>query len=121
MDWKFETHRGKGEYFLVENRQPVGFDAGLPACGVIVYHVDERVTSTNEANADDTHRLVDVEEADGHDADGRLPLPGLRRRRLPRLERSRRLQRRDAATGDALLRAPVGGGDARRRRLRRRR
>ena len=65
VDWKFETHRGKGEYFLVENRQPVGFDAGLPACGVIVYHVDERVTSTNEANADDTHRLVDVEEADG--------------------------------------------------------
>ena len=65
VDWKFETHRGKGEYFLVENRQPVGFDAGLPACGVIVYHVDERVTSTNEANADDTHRLVDVVEADG--------------------------------------------------------
>ncbi len=65
VDWKFQSHRGRGEYFLVENRQLAGFDASLPACGVIVYHVDERVTSTNEANADDAHRLVDVVEADG--------------------------------------------------------
>jgi M6 family metalloprotease-like protein len=65
VDWKFEVRKGAGEYFLVENRQPVGWDAGLPACGVIVYHVDESVTFTNKANADEAHRLVDVVEADG--------------------------------------------------------
>jgi M6 family metalloprotease-like protein len=65
VDWKFEVRRGAGEYFLVENRQLVGWDAGLPACGVIVYHVDEGVRSSNKANADESHRLVDVLEADG--------------------------------------------------------
>ncbi len=65
VDWKFERHKGAGEYYLVENRQLVGYDAGLPACGVIVYHVDEGVTSTNDANANDAHRLLDVVEADG--------------------------------------------------------
>ena len=65
VDWKFEVRKGAGEYFLVENRQLVGWDAGLPACGVIVYHVDEGVTFSNKANADESHRLVDVVEADG--------------------------------------------------------
>ncbi len=65
VDWKFESHKGTGEYYLVENRELVGYDAGLPSCGVIVYHVDEGVTSTNDANSDDAHRLVDVVEADG--------------------------------------------------------
>ena len=32
---------------------------------MIVYHVDEGVTSTNDANANDAHRLLDVVEADG--------------------------------------------------------
>ena len=65
VDWKFYGHSGKGEYFLVENREPVGFDAGLPGCGLLIYHVDETVTRTNDANADDAHRLIDVEEASG--------------------------------------------------------
>jgi immune inhibitor A len=57
------------EYFLVENRRRLGFDAGLtrrqirfglPAPeGLLVLHVDESSTS----NALDTHRLVDVVEA----------------------------------------------------------
>jgi hypothetical protein len=53
---------GTGEYFLTENRQLSGYDAGLPGCGILIYHVDE--TSSN-ANADDQHRIVDLEEADG--------------------------------------------------------
>ena len=65
VDWMYEAHRGLGEYFLVENRQLVGYDAGLPACGVIVYHVDERVSPYRGANARDGHRLVDVVEASG--------------------------------------------------------
>ncbi|MDO9694350.1 MAG: M6 family metalloprotease domain-containing protein [Candidatus Latescibacteria bacterium] len=57
------------EYFLVENRQPLGFDAALtrrqvdfglpPASGLVVYHVNEAVSG----NADEKHRLVDVVEA----------------------------------------------------------
>jgi M6 family metalloprotease-like protein len=65
VDWMYGSHRGKGEYFLVENRQLVGFDAGLPACGVIVYHIDEGVTPYSNPNAHDGHRLVDVVEASG--------------------------------------------------------
>jgi immune inhibitor A len=48
------------EYFLVENRQSIGFDAGLPGSGLLIWHVDDsRVT-----NDDDARRLVDLEEAD---------------------------------------------------------
>jgi len=57
------TASGQEEYFLVENRQQVGFDAGLPAGGLLVWHIDDSQSS----NMDDTHRWVDVEEADGND------------------------------------------------------
>jgi M6 family metalloprotease-like protein len=49
------------EYFLVENRQRVGFDTYLPGCGVAIWHIDDSQTQ----NYDDEHRLVDLEEADG--------------------------------------------------------
>ena len=60
-------------YFLVENRQPVGFDSDLEGPGLIIYHVDENRRygsyrfSSGPANDDETHKLVDVEEADGLD------------------------------------------------------
>ena len=28
-----------GEYFLLENRQRVGYDVGLPGCGVLIWHL----------------------------------------------------------------------------------
>ncbi len=72
IDWDFNTASGAGEYFLVENRQQVGFDAGLwkidsagNAKGCLIWHIDETRVSSNSANADETRRLVDVEEADG--------------------------------------------------------
>ena len=49
-----------GEYFLVENRQPIGFDAGLPGSGLLIWHVDGSMP-TNDVDA---HRLLDLEEAD---------------------------------------------------------
>ncbi len=55
------------EYFLVENRQPVGYDRGLERWlgtgfgGLTIWHVDEGQAN----NEDDDHRLVDLEEADG--------------------------------------------------------
>ena len=57
------------EYFLVENRRRIGFDAGLtrrqvindlPAPeGLLITHIDDRLNR----NSDENHRLVDVEEA----------------------------------------------------------
>jgi M6 family metalloprotease-like protein len=57
------------EYFLLEYRAPVGFDAGLKRWdgafasaggGLLVLHVDDRV----DGNGDAAHKRVDVEEAD---------------------------------------------------------
>lgn len=60
-----------GEYFLVENRQPVGSDAGLvrssnesgdgSSHGLIIWHVDDSIANNNNA----AHKLLDVEEAGG--------------------------------------------------------
>lgn len=57
------------EYFLLENRQKVGFDKKLPGEGLLIWHVDEGQTS----NTDDHHRLVDLEEADEENS-GDLPI-----------------------------------------------
>ena len=48
------------EYFLIENRQPLGFDAALPGGGLLIWHVDDSQTSNDQ----DTHRLLDLLEAD---------------------------------------------------------
>ena len=118
MDWKFEVRKGAGEYFLVENRQLVGWDAGLPACGVIVYHVDEGVTFSNKANADESHRLVDVVEADGSLAMNTYGYLGSAADVFP--GSSGHVDFTDATSPAAtFLRPVVGCGDARQRRLRR--
>ncbi len=49
------------EYFLLENRQQTGFDAALPGNGLLIWHIDEGAGS----NDDETHKWVDLEEADG--------------------------------------------------------
>lgn len=57
------------EYFLVENRQNVGYDKGLEGRlkkknwngGIAIWHVDETVKN----NKDDTHRMVSLEGANG--------------------------------------------------------
>jgi M6 family metalloprotease-like protein/uncharacterized repeat protein (TIGR02543 family) len=65
VDWTFQQNPGTGEYFLVENRQLSGYDAGLPGCGLLIWHIDETRTATNSANATEARKLVDLEEADG--------------------------------------------------------
>jgi len=62
-----------GEYFLVEYRNSSGYDKGLWSAlgnntfgGIAIWHVDESMSN----NTDDTHRLVDLEEADGDDSAG---------------------------------------------------
>jgi immune inhibitor A len=61
---------GSGQYFLIENRQRLGFDVGIDGCGIVVWHIDEALTNNrNEGHTAGTHRLVDVEEADGSPQD----------------------------------------------------
>ena len=83
VDWRYGAS-GTGEYFLVENRQRAGYDAALPGCGLLVWHVDETRPGDNSANSNQLRRLVDLEEADGlnqldapgYDGDAGDPFPG---------------------------------------------
>jgi M6 family metalloprotease-like protein len=59
-DWRWYGS-GTGEYFLVENRQKTGFDAALPGEGLLIWHIDESIGN----NQNPSHKLVDLEEADG--------------------------------------------------------
>lgn len=56
--------KGK-EYFLIENRQQIGTDRGLPGSGLLIWHVDERRWDDGSWNDDDGWKLLDLEEADG--------------------------------------------------------
>ncbi len=49
------------EYFLVENRQKNGYDAGLPGAGLLIWHINNHKTN----NRDESQKWVDLEEADG--------------------------------------------------------
>jgi immune inhibitor A len=49
------------EYFLISNRQQIGFDTHLPGTGMIIEHVDDNQSN----NTDETHYLVNVEQCDG--------------------------------------------------------
>ena len=59
------------EYFLIENRSPLGYDAGLFRLdnisfsgGLAIWHIDEGQREIdNTDNVDETHKLVDLEEA----------------------------------------------------------
>ena len=50
------------EYFLIVNRQKIGFDVNLFNSGLLIWHVDLSVETQND---DEGHKLVDLEEADG--------------------------------------------------------
>ena len=68
------------EHFMLENRQKIGFDRGLPGHGLLIWHIDDNATD----NTDENHKLVDLEEADGNnDLDNKInrgdtgdPYPG---------------------------------------------
>lgn len=49
------------EYFLLENRQPTGYDAALPGSGLLLWHIDE----TMPGNTDENHYKVGLVQADG--------------------------------------------------------
>jgi M6 family metalloprotease-like protein len=63
------------EYWLVENRQQIGFDANLHSTGLLIFHVDDEVIYSGNGNCggycydttpyDDAVRGLVLEEADG--------------------------------------------------------
>lgn len=57
------------QYFLVENRRRIGYDASLPGDGLLIYHVDRSVNSNrNEwypGRPLSSHYRVALEQADG--------------------------------------------------------
>ncbi len=62
--------RPQAEYFLVSNRQKVGFDSRfIGNGGLLIWHIDEDVIDanlfSNTVNANVNHKGVDLEEADG--------------------------------------------------------
>ena len=65
VDWEFWHHSGTGEFFLIENREFTGFDSALDGCGLLIWHIDETRSYNNDANGDETHALVWLEQADG--------------------------------------------------------
>ncbi|MFX0200785.1 MAG: FG-GAP-like repeat-containing protein, partial [Candidatus Hodarchaeota archaeon] len=62
-------------FFLVENRQQIGYDLNLPGSGLLIWHIDERFGQQNF----ERHRIVDLEEADGEEdrGDAGDPFPGI--------------------------------------------
>lgn len=70
--YKLPTYKAPTEYFLVENRQAIGYDAYLPGFGLLIWHVDEAMPhnkweclSHNNWLFPDQHYKVALEQADG--------------------------------------------------------
>lgn len=54
------------EYWLVENRQAVGFDTNVHNTGLVIMHADDRILHSRTGNSEDSPvRGLVVEEADG--------------------------------------------------------
>ena len=62
-DWEWGTG-GIGEYFLIENRERMGYDSALPGNGLLILHCNENELD----NTDRDNRLVCVMQADSDDA-----------------------------------------------------
>ncbi len=70
--------KNKDEYYLLENRQPVGFDAKLHGHGLLILHVDYNgdAWSGNTVNVDANHQRVTIIPADNELTTGRGGLAG---------------------------------------------
>lgn len=69
------------EYFLLENRQQISWDAHIPHHGLIIYHVDEDYIASNgnHFNTDPDFQGFDLVEADNTQTEGSRtgdPFPG---------------------------------------------
>jgi M6 family metalloprotease-like protein len=73
--YRVNAEDGSGEYFLLENRQAVGFDAHLPGTGLLVWQIDPAVIAARWLNNQINgwaHMGVRVRQADGRDDLGKV-------------------------------------------------
>jgi hypothetical protein len=63
--YKFEHPTLSNEYYLVENRQKTGRDAGIPDNGLAIWHVDTEGSNSNQQQTPQLHYLVTLVQADG--------------------------------------------------------
>lgn len=63
--YKFDHPSLSNEYYLIENRQQSGRDAGLPDRGLAIWHVDEHGNNSNQQQTPESHYLVTLVQADG--------------------------------------------------------
>jgi immune inhibitor A len=52
------------EYFLIENRTRAGHDRNIPGAGLLIWHVDEALTSFRRSQDDAAHKRLDLLTAD---------------------------------------------------------
>ena len=57
----------RSEYYLLENRQQIGWDLMLPGHGLLVAHVDNDASRLGYVNNDPKHHCYDYFHADNHD------------------------------------------------------
>ena len=61
--------QGGNQYFLVANRRPIGYDAALPGHGVLIWHVDDNMSSNDNqwypGHTSSGHYRLALEQADG--------------------------------------------------------
>jgi M6 family metalloprotease-like protein len=66
---RIDAGDGSGDYYLLENRQPLGFDVGLPAPGLFVWQIDietvDGAWAANEVNTSALRMGVWLRQADG--------------------------------------------------------
>jgi M6 family metalloprotease-like protein len=69
---RIDSGDGSGDYYLLENRQRVGFDASLPAPGLFVWQIDTETVNgswtTNQVNFSASRMGVWLRQADGENA-----------------------------------------------------
>lgn len=64
--YQFSILNSSTEYFLIEYRRKILFDAQLPGEGILIWHIDETVGNieSNNINADTDHLRIKLVEAD---------------------------------------------------------
>ena len=63
--YKYPHNGHPNEYYMIENRQQAGRDAGLPDHGLAIWHIDENGNNSNNEQTPSSHFLVTLVQADG--------------------------------------------------------